>query len=224
MTRFISYGTCSLCGKNTSKAAMARHLKVCPPDHDLSEGKISRLFHLRIEDAHSPYFWLDVEIKAGATLLELDRFLRAIWLECCGHLSSFDIDGVSYSVPYYGGPLDDDRSMDAKLYSVLAPGGKRFEHTYDFGTSTDLKLRLANEREGRIGGGPLRLLSRNDPPVWSCEVCERPAIQICAYCMYEQYNPFYCEVHAEEHGCEEEALLPVVNSPRMGMCGYTGPA
>jgi hypothetical protein len=44
--------------------------------------------------------------------------------------------------------------------------------------------------------------------------------------MYEQENPFYCGAHAEseEHECGEEALLPVVNSPRMGMCGYTGAA
>ena len=24
------------------------------------------------------------------------------------------------------------------------------------------------------------------------------------------------------HDCGEEAILPVVNSPRMGVCGYTG--
>jgi hypothetical protein len=42
--------------------------------------------------------------------------------------------------------------------------------------------------------------------------------------MYERQNPFYCELHSEDHDCEEaEMLLPVVNSPRMGMCGYTGP-
>jgi hypothetical protein len=41
--------------------------------------------------------------------------------------------------------------------------------------------------------------------------------------MYEPQNPFYCEHHSEDHDCDEpEMLLPVVNSPRMGMCGYTG--
>ena len=42
--------------------------------------------------------------------------------------------------------------------------------------------------------------------------------------MYEREDPFLCEVHTEKHDCGEEALLPVVNSPRMGMCGYTGPS
>lgn len=35
--------------------------------------------------------------------------------------------------------------------------------------------------------------------------------------------PFYCEEHAKDHDCEEEEmLLSVVSSPRMGMCSYTG--
>jgi len=112
--------------------------------------------------------------------------------------------------------------MDVELGDILAPG-TRFGHTYDFGTSTGLKLRVVSEREGLIGRGPLRVLSRNDAPVWGCDICDEPANQICTYCIYEKDNPFYCDAHAEEHGCEEEALLPVVNSPRMGMCGYEGP-
>lgn len=97
MATFTSYGTCSLCGKNISKAAMTRHLKVCAPGHDLSGGRCVSLFHLRIEDAYSPYFWLDLEMQTGGMLSDLDDFLREIWLECCGHLSDFDIGGVSYS-------------------------------------------------------------------------------------------------------------------------------
>ena len=222
MATFTSYGTCSLCGKNTSKAAITRHLKVCAPGHDLSGGRPASLFHLRIEDAYSPYFWLDLEMQTGGMLSDLDDFLREIWLECCGHLSAFDIGGVSYSVSSYAGPLDDNRSMDVELGDILAPG-TRFGHTYDFGTSTELKLRVVSEREGRIGRDSLRVLSRNDAPVWGCDICDEPANQICTYCIYEKDNPFYCDAHAEEHGCEEEALLPVVNSPRMGMCGYEGP-
>jgi hypothetical protein len=181
-----------------------------------------------VEDVYSPFFWLDLEIKTGARLHDLDDFLRGIWLECCGHLSAFDIDGVSYSVsPSVGigmfGGLPEDRGMDVKLKDVLS-AGTVFHHTYDFGTSTELKLRMVDEREGRVGREPLRVLSRNDPPVWACEICGEPATQICGICMFESDNPFYCEEHAEDHDCEEEEmLLPVVNSPRMGMCGYTGP-
>jgi hypothetical protein len=225
MTRFTSYGRCALCGKRTTKAAMTRHLKRCSANHEPSRGRPTRLFHVRVEDAYSPIFWLDLEMKAKATLAELDAFLREIWLECCVHLSAFDIEGTTYNVlPYSGGPPVGDpaeRSMNVKLEDVLDVQ-TRFHHTYDFGTSTELKLRVLSEREGRIGREPLRILSRNETPVWTCALCDQPATQICTYCMYEQENPFYCEAHAEDHDCEEEMLLPVVNSPRMGMCGYTG--
>jgi hypothetical protein len=83
---------------------------------------------------------------------------------------------------------------------------------------------VVDEREGRIGGESVRLLSQNEAPVWECEVCGEDASWICTFCMYERQNPFYCELHSEDHDCDEpEMLLPVVNSPRMGMCDYTGP-
>lgn len=42
-------------------------------------------------------------------------------------------------------------------------------------------------------------------------------------------SPFFCDLHAQQHAeerhdAEDYMFLPVVNSPRMGMCGYTGPA
>lgn len=229
MARFTSYGICHLCGKRTTKAAMTRHLGQCAAEHEpSSRAKDTRLFRLRVEDAYSPIFWVDVEVKANATLEKLDDFLRRIWLECCGHLSAFEIEGTTYNVlPYAGGPsLGDptERSMKAKLEDVVAVG-ERFHYTYDFGTSSELKLRVADERQGRLPGRQsLRLLSLNEAPVWQCEVCGEVADWVCTFCIYERGNPFYCEAHAEDHDCDEpEMLLPVVNSPRMGMCGYAGP-
>jgi hypothetical protein len=127
MSRFTSYGICALCGKRTTKAAMTRHLGSCLAEHEPSRGKAARLLRLRVEDAFSPIFWMDVEMKAGATLEELDDFLRGEWLECCGHLSNFDIDGISYTVTscYGKGPLSGfadpiDRTMKVKLGPISA--------------------------------------------------------------------------------------------------------
>jgi hypothetical protein len=227
MSGYTSYGTCDLCGKRTTKAGMSRHLGSCLAEHEPSRGKAARLFRLRIEAAYTPIYWMDVEMKAGATLEELDDFLRHEWLECCGHLSAFYVDGDTYMVPSYGifGSLGDpdEHTMQVELGEILSKGS-RLQYIYDFGTSTDLKLRVADERQGRAGSEPVRLLSLNEAPLWECEVCGQEASWICTYCMYERENPFYCELHAEDHECDEpEMLLPVVNSPRMGMCGYTGP-
>lgn len=225
MTRTTTRGTCALCGYGSSKAGLTRHLKSCPSAHDGSRGWSAKLFHLRAEDAESPLYWLDLEVKKSATLAALDSFLRGVWLECCGHLSMFEIEGVRYTVDYgvdYGHDMFDDpdeRSMKTKLGEVLSPG-LVFSHEYDFGSTTYLKLKVVGEREGRIGPLPLRLLARNDAPSWECSVCGAAATQIDTEAMWEEGNPFCCERHAEG---EEWAFLPVVNSPRMGVCGYTGP-
>jgi len=39
--------------------------------------------------------------------------------------------------------------------------------------------------------------------------------------IYERDNPFLCDAHAAELE-DDWVLLPVVNSPRMGVCGYEG--
>ncbi len=109
--------------------------------------------------------------------------------------------------------------MNVKLGEVLAPDLK-FTHEYDFSSTTELTLKVTAEREGRIGRDPLRLSARNDAPTWECAVCGAAATQISTEAMWEEGNPFYCELHAEG---EEWTFLPVVNSPRMGVCGYIGP-
>jgi hypothetical protein len=151
--------------------------------------------------------------------------LRVVWLECCGHLSAFDINRCRYTVDYeledsFAFLRDpDERTMKVKLGEILSPS-LVFSHEYDFGSTTYLELKVVGEREGRIGREPLRLLARNDAPSWECSVCGAVAAQIDTEAMWEEGNPFYCERHAEG---EEWAFLPVVNSPRMGVCRYTGP-
>jgi hypothetical protein len=84
-------GSCSLCGQQTSKSAIARHLAACAPKHDPPGGAPAEWIHLRV-DGGGPY-WLDLEVQADARLEQLDRFLRRTWLECCGHLSDFYMPG-----------------------------------------------------------------------------------------------------------------------------------
>jgi hypothetical protein len=87
-----------------------------------------------------------------------------------------------------------------------------------------LTLRVVDERQGHAVGETVRLLSQTEAPLWECEVCGEEASWICTFCMYERENTFCCEHRAEDHDCEApEMILPVVNSPCMGMCAYTEP-
>jgi hypothetical protein len=210
-------GICLLCGHEGTKASLAKHLVSCPAKYDLPNLKSEKLFRLHVEDLDVGLFWLDVEIKQSATLQELDQFLRDIWLECCGHLSAFDIRRERYMVPY---PDSDGKSMKVAVSKVLSPG-LSFNHQYDFGTTTQLELKVVDEREGSMTDS-VRLLTRNQTYEWSCCKCDKPATWINTQDMFDSENPFYCKTHMKKHPEHDYAFLPTVNSPRMGMCAYTG--
>jgi hypothetical protein len=57
--------------------------------------------------------------------------------------------------------------------------------------------------------------------VFPCVVCGQEATQVCTQCIYENEG-WLCDACAPEHACGDELCLPVVNSPRVGMCGYAG--
>ncbi|WP_299431713.1 hypothetical protein [uncultured Meiothermus sp.] len=209
---------------------MTRHLLKCAEAHPArTSGKPVRLLHIRVEDGYQPSpFWLDVEVKATASLRALDKFLRDIWLEYCGQLSLFEIEGARYEAyidPSWGDY--DSKSMRSKLGGVVAVGSS-FTHEYDYGSTTMLRLKVLGQREGRLDKD-LRLLARNELPEWQCNACDQPATQIDPVCAYEMDSLFFCDRHAQQHvktqhGGDDSMLMPVVNSPRMGVCGYAGPA
>lgn len=216
-SRTESGGQCTLCGVELSKRQMLRHLSECAyPD-----GKaVAAATQIRVDVPGSP-FWLDFDVKANAPLRDVDDFLRAIWLECCGHLSSFEVGNTRYVVDVIGrGPEPDERGMNTRVSSSVPPAGEVFSYEYDFGSTTHLRLKVVAHRHAPSRRESVRLLARNAAPIWKCNECPEPASSLCAYCLDE--DVFLCQVHVEDHECGEEAMLPVVNSPRMGVCGYTG--
>lgn len=225
MPRQTSKGKCFFCNGEFSKSGMTRHLQTCKKRTATvdSGGKTGSLLHIAVEGRYEPMYWMHLEAPAEATLIELDGFLRQTWLECCGHLSAFDIGGtsyMSYTEPGFGFDMDDESMHGIQLGNVLAPGEK-FSHQYDFGTTTDLRLRTVSAREGPAKGEPVKMLARNEPPEIPCNECGQPAIQVCSICSWEGAG-WLCAECAQNHECGEEMLLPVVNSPRVGMCAYTG--
>ena len=215
-------GRCELCGQVVGKPQMTRHMARCLAKKTENGGVIAKLLHLVVEGTHLPMYWLHVEVPGAMMLVELDTFLRRIWLECCDHLSCFTVSGQRYSVhpaeSLFDGPRE--RSMAIKIYSVLQ-SGTRFTHEYDYGSTTDLSLKVVGTREGALGKRPgVVLLARNDPPAWNCSACGKPATQVRAAGWDLDLDRMFCDDCIEED--QEEYYLPVVNSPRTGVCGYAG--
>ncbi len=179
-------------------------------------GKEQKLYHLQVQDAWEGIFWLHLEMNGSATLGDLDNYLRAIWLECCGHLSQFSI----------GGWAGEEIPMDTRAERVFEEG-MVLTHIYDFGTSSETLVRVVAVREGRsLTHHPIVLIARNNQPEVPCVECGQPASWLCMECLYELDEPgTLCDKHAQNHPHEDYGdPIPLVNSPRVGMCGYDGPA
>lgn len=345
----MTKGLCNFCKSEIDKAKMTQHLKYCKQraainaanDADMEDEaqQKGKLLHILAEGRYNPQYWMHLEIPASAALFSLDSFFRDIWVECCGHLSAFKIDGVSYadepedfsfeivgaedeedeeaeeggedeeaeedgedeeedlspeefaeeiekfldeqpaelltmipeelqaelrkprsrdelvaflkerlaSLPkmtysiapesleerrsiYYQKSilqflLDmvEDRSLDVPLEKVLKVKQK-FTYEYDFGSTTELNLRVISEREGVALQGEdddvVFILARNEPPVILCKVCGKPATKVVAGYFNVEANA-YCNKCARRSE-DEDMLLPIVNSPRVGVCAYTG--
>lgn len=213
MSKSNNIGTCLLCKEKIDHRSIIKHINQCLEKNEWVSIKNNnplekeKIFLIKVFAGKS--FWLYIEINGSATLDHLDSFLRETWLECCGHMSQFDIGGKSYC---------SDGEMRKTINKVLAVG-TQFDYEYDFGTTTQLAGKVISVRSGKLKKDA-KLIARNDlPEDISCTTCQNKPEVICSVC----YD-FCCKKCEKKHNsCEgEEFMLPVVNSPRMGMCGYTG--
>lgn len=121
-------GKCKYCGKEYTRAYMLRHLDSCKKRKERIAAETGTkkcgYFELVISGKYEKEYWLVIEIGENVTLKDLDSFLRDIWVECCGHLSTFNIYGVSYTVEPAVSSMwgQTDKSMNYKLKSVLEKG------------------------------------------------------------------------------------------------------
>ena len=200
MARTMSKGNCYLCGAELGKVAMKNHIFKL---HDAGE---QECMLIRAEGMDKNY-WLLFDLPMTATLKNVDDFLRKIWLECCGHMSAF------MGPNYYEFP------MSRKL-NRFSPGDS-IVHEYDFGSTTSLLITFMGVTHRKPQREVVRLLARNVPPAFECAVCGKPAEYVDPMRVYSDDSPFLCENCLEEEA-DPEMALPVVNSPRMGVCGYCG--
>jgi len=220
-----SRGQCVFCGKDYTRGGMKKHLASCKSRKEAiekanaSKKKSQPIYHLLVWDfvQGSPY-WLHLEMAGSASLEDLDLYLRAIWLECCGHLSAFEPGRNSFS----GTELPMDMTA-----SRIFEAEKELIHVYDFGTTSETLVEVADVRDGApLTQHPIYRMARNYPPAYPCQECGEPAEFFCQECVAEEDEPgFLCGKHAEDHPHEDYGEpVEIYNSPRTGMCGYAGPA
>ena len=67
------------------------------------------------------------------------------------------------------------------------------------------------------------MYARNHAPEIPCDGCGAAAAEVCSeHLQYPDADARFCEECAADHDCGGNRYLPVVNSPRTGLCGFTG--
>jgi len=190
-----SNGNCFICGKTAGKTAIKNHVL---KEHNSGD---EACYLIKAENPYSKDMWLLFTVPLTAALTAVDKFLRQIWCECCGHMSAF----------YRGGYGD---FPDTRKVGTLRVGDTLM-YEYDFGSTTEIALTVVDAIKRPKQKERVRLLARNAPPELPCEKCGKPATVIAVW-----ENEALCDKCAET--VEDEALLPIVNSPRCGECAYCG--
>ena len=151
-------------------------------------------------------YWMHLDVSVDTPLATLDRFLRDTWLECCGHLSVFRIGGCNYYVDAEMDAYWDMRrkNMQVKLEEVFSPG-QTCSYEYDFGSTTELHVKVIAEQEVDMKGKVIQILARNSLPFIPCDMCGEAATSFCTQCIYEDKG-YLCDGCAKNHTCGEEIL------------------
>ena len=120
--------------------------------------------------------------------------------------------------------MDPDEVDMEKVVGSLFRKGLKLSYDYDFGSTTTLTLKVVAEREGPIGHpNDVLVLARNDPPYIPCGMCQKAAATIIDMDNSYDASGWLCDPCAKKAGLQRgEMTLPVVNSPRTGVCAYTG--
>ena len=218
-------GACFICGETVSNRMAKRHAVKCRAEHPLPTSKQkAEIFTILVTTPYTSEYRLIIEIAGSKKLETLDDFLRKIWLECCGHLSVFRINGARYeSFTDFESIFADEKEpqgMDVKICDVLALG-MSFKHDYDFGSTTSLELSVIGIREAMEAAPRApRLIFRNHPPEMKCAICKKPATRVNSGYNGAYPESVFCDDCKPEDPEYDYGWLPIVNSPRCGVCAY----
>jgi hypothetical protein len=208
-----SEGHCIFCNEYFSQKEIGRHLAAHLKTKEKEDkAKQTNLFnHIVVE---ADVMFLQLLVRSTCEMEEIDNFLRVIWLECCGHQSGFHIK------------RGEQIEMDDIVGDVLTPKAKIY-HDYDYGTTTRTFIKSIKVYDLDFDDDDIILLSRNEPLKIMCSSCDKKtAVVLCSACLWNGES-FFCKTCAKKHAktCEDfedYASADIVNSPRMGECGYEG--
>ncbi|MDO8871913.1 MAG: DUF6398 domain-containing protein [Methanoregula sp.] len=220
VTPLPSLGTCFICNEKIKGALFEEHLESCLQKTGWPQSGEPGLL-IRVMGTNNRRYWLMVLAGPETTLSDLDRLIRGVWVECCGHLSAFSIGNTSFNSDGEG------EGMNVYIRDVLV-AGDTCSYRYDFGSSTRLSvIALRPVKMFPLIDG-LVLLGQNCRVHRKCSACGTEATMCCQEPWDEEEldekqcnkKPLYfCDACAETSSYDSEWMERIGNSPRNGVCG-----
>ena len=190
-----SEGKCIFCDKVYSQTGIRKHLLThLRKKEEGYAGKKRGVSYLVKVKAAEMFLMLWVDGKT--TYGEIDDFLGSIWLDCCGHLSSFVDNTAKREKGYthedvgdylkgmvFGRDDSDDDLCEGEINKKTCITdnylkGKKIQYDYDFGSTTQLDIILIDQINIPATNS-IVLLSRNEPLEILCDKCgKKSAVEI----------------------------------------------
>lgn len=230
-----SEGVCALCNKKYTQRGINRHLKTHLEKMHKPTNSKDISFLLKIETNPKYYnktgYFLYLWVNGTTYIDDIDAFLRDIWLECCGHLSSFIDNEQKHQQGGLFNFFDEDELAPGEIDKGQRANeclylGQKMNYTYDFGSSTELQIKVEGLYQTQAPQA-ITLLSRNEPLHITCDKCGiEPAVVTCIAHAWAE-DSLFCKKCARLHAkkCDDfkdYAEKRIVNSPRFGVCDYEG--
>jgi hypothetical protein len=203
----VSFGKCVFCDELIEQQLIEKHLlnhlKTMTKNATITKNNFKHVI-IKLD-----IFFIHLLVKSTKKLSNIDSFIKKIWVECCGHISDFR--QKTKIIPKNSILKDFDETTTKLTY------------TYDYGDSTILDLILKKSYDLDIDDD-LIILTRNEPIDFKCQICNKNTSEsICIICDFV----FLCNTCSTKHekecsDYEDYAKSSIVNSPRMGVCGYEG--
>ena len=206
-----SPGTCYVCNENVKGDQVEEHLRGCLPALGWTAQDKPGIL-LRIMDKTNRRFWLMVLAGPDATLKDLDRLLRDVWVGRSHHLSAFSIGYIDFN------SHEEGNGLHVYIRDVLQPGDVCM-YNYDFGAMTRLRLSALCHCATSPPDGGLVLLGQSKKAYHRCKTCSNEAIHylIRSSDLKIQY---YCDECAMKPRNSGGWLHDLGNSPRAGARDY----
>ena len=199
---------CKFCNKKFGKKAFDTHLSECISNSQNNKSGYLIEFMSQSEITNKDYSIFAI-FGTKCKFSHIDNFLKRIWCECCGHMSTLDV---------YESINDDELIQKEIKFDILISKYElayQFTYEYDMGTTTTIYFRIVKKLDGNDNNLNIDLVYQNEPFKLKCKFkCKKEAL-------YTYEYDIICE-ECKNNVDEPECVLHIVNSPRVGMCGYEG--